>query len=244
MRRTLASLIVFSAVACSTDSTPTSPAELPGVRMGKSPAPAISRALLVFSDNVNVAAPGQPEDLRPAGITGDGRLRDGNASTGVPSNEYQGGLCGVSANIENGPRQTGDLDYTPDLDYTSTTACGARRYYNFFLGGTGAAPTQASPHSRVSAIWALTVGQTALKGQGFGVRLANCNLLMFNSQYGGDDLTVTRLDDGTGPRRWTVASQGAHMAACVIPKKGAGLPYAPTGTRYYLPFHLSVTEVP
>lgn len=243
MRPITVVLTLLTVSACSYETTPTSPrAQSPDVLFARPPAPAIPRALLEFSDVVNVAPAGATEDWRPAGIAGDGRLRDGAVATGAPSNEYLGNQCGVNANIENGPRQGGDLDYDPDL-YYSTAGCGAARYYNFYLAGTASTPTQLSPHSRVFGIWALTIGQTANKGQGFGVGLANCNLLMFNSQYGGDDLKVTRVDDGTGPRRWTVSSQGAHLAACVVPAK-RGVGYTPTGVKYFLPFSIMVTEVP
>lgn len=244
MRRTIVAVALFAAIACSSETNPTSPVQAADLKLGKAVAPAVPRALISFSDLVNVAGPGEPEDWRAAGITGDGRLRDGVTASGQPSNEYLGNACGVSANIENGARQGGDLDFDPDLNYSATTGCGAARYYNFYLAGGEGTPTAVSPHARVFGIWALAVGESVNKGQGFGVRLANCTLLMFNGQYGGDDLKVVRVDDGTGPRRWTVSSQGAHIAACVVQGKKGAATYTATGVKYFLPVSFNVTEVP
>lgn len=242
MRRTLSALALLASAACGSEFNPAAPRESLSAQYGQSTTAPIPRALIVFSDLVNVAPPGAPENWQPAGVTGDGRLRDGTSSAGQPSNEYLGNLCGVSANIENGPRQGGDLDFDPDNFYSASTACGAARYYNFYLAGTAQAPAHLTPDSRVFGIWSLAVGQSVNKGQGFGVQLTNCQLLMFNSQFGVDDLSVTRTDNGTGPRRWKVATQGGHMAACVLPSKKAGV-YTATGVKYFLPFSYSVTEV-
>lgn len=176
--------------------------------------------------------------LQPAGIVGDGRLATG-VSAGTSDSEYQGEYCGVTGTIANESRESGDLSYDPDAGQTSF--CGAARYYVFNLDGV---PTHIAPLSRVFALWSLGVGESADKGQGFGVQLPNCGVLFFSRDYGVDDLRVTRIDGGTGPRQWIIRSQGSHMAACAnLSKKGAAT-YIATGKKYYLPFAISVVEVP
>jgi hypothetical protein len=69
-------------------------------------------------------------------------------------------------------------------------------------------------------------------------------VLKFDSAYGGDDIVVTRLDDGTGPRRWLLKSQGSHMAACLVLSKKGVATYVATGKKYFLPFAITITEVP
>src|SRR2546428_4371707 len=103
-----------------------------------------SRANLVWADSILVNA-----SFVPAGIRGDGRLKTGAASTGTPSNEYQGAVCGVQATLWTGSGESGDLNFKPDGEYSSTMqpTCGAARAYNFFLGGPSAPPTASNPHS-------------------------------------------------------------------------------------------------
>jgi hypothetical protein len=192
-----------------------------------------SRARYVIANQVDLGG-----SIVPSGIVGDGRLRDGSSSAGGDS-EYQGDMCGVAGTITNGPREAGDLVYDPDSG--PTAPCGAGRFYIFNLDGV---PTQTAPLSRVFGIWSLAVGASVTQAQGFGVQLANCSVLSFDSEYGGDNLVITRLDNGSGPRQWQVKSQGGHLAACVnLSRKGAAS-YVATGKKYYLPFAITVTEIP
>jgi hypothetical protein len=176
--------------------------------------------------------------MHPAGIRGDGRLRDGApATTGF--SEYQGEFCGVAAFIDNQLRENGNLQFDPDNG--STQPCGAARSYRFNLNGF---VITTGPLARVFGIWSLGVGQSMSTGQGFGVMLPDCAVLAFNSEYGGDDFKVTRIDSGAGPHRWIVESQGSHLAACVIQAKKGALTYKATGVKYFLPFRITMTEVP
>ena len=191
-----------------------------------------SRVNYVIADQVEVNGV-----LQPAGIKGDGRLKDGSLSTAGGS-EYQGDFCGVTGLIFNQPRENGNLQI--DGGDGTNQSCGGPRFYVFNLNGQ---LVNSAPMHRVFDIWSLGVGQTVSTGQGFGVDLTGCSLLMFNSQYGGDNLKVTRTDNGTGPRQWTVESQGNHLAACIVPSKRGGT-YVATGVMYNLPFSMVVTEVP
>jgi hypothetical protein len=192
-----------------------------------------SRVNYVLADQVDIGGV-----LQPAGIRGDGRLRDGSSSAGNPS-EYQGEFCGVTGVIANDVRESGMLSMDPG-DGTST-ACGGPRYYVFNLNGT---LRNFAPLHRIFDFWSIAVGETRNVSQGFGIDITDCGILMFSSQYGGDNMKVTRLDNGVGPRKWRIESQGGHIAACVIIPKQGPVTYKATGIRYYLPFSILVTEVP
>jgi len=190
-----------------------------------------------------------------AGIRGDGRNRTGQAS-GI-LNEYQGNFCGVEAWIADGRGESGTLDPDTDVRYdpsTMSAACGTARQMALYLGtatSIGGFPTWVGPHFFVDGIWALTPGQTRVQPMRFGTQQVVC-LLEFDSQYAGAaDIRVTRLPDvqttnGAGQmviaRQWRAESQGTHVAACLQPKPHGG--YADTGTRYFLPFSVLITQVP
>ena len=252
--RSLALVLLLPFAACSVDDAAApviAPDDARIARSGGGKPDTASRANLVWADQVNVAGPGQPEDWRPAGIQGDGRLKDGTAAAGSPSNEYQGAYCGVAARINNARNENNALSYDPDARYDAATmqaACGSARAYRFFLGGPVAAPTLSSPQSFVDNIWTLSLGESRQQAQGFGVQLSGCDRLMFSAKYPpASDMRVTRLPDvttasGKAARQWRVESQGSHVAMCVVADKRGVL--QPTGVSYYLPFALTVTEVP
>lgn len=201
-----------------------------------------SQVNYVVADDVDLALPGAPADLHPAGIRGDGRLKDGTSANGADS-EYQGSFCGADGRIANvaepnGGAASGDLSFDPA---NGGTICGTARYFTFNLDGI---PTQVAPLSRVFSLWSIGVGVTVSKPEAFGVQLSNCSLLKFDSEYGGDNIIVTRLDDGTGPRRWLLKSQGSHMAACLVQARKGAATYVATGKKYFLPFAMTITEVP
>jgi hypothetical protein len=250
MRRTLIPITAIALFACVDSGPPTAtepestpvPAAAPG---GKGKQDTNARANLVWADLVNVAAPSQPADWRPAGIQGDGRLKDGSAATGSPSNEYQGKHCGVYASIEAGI----DLDFDTDAGYASLmlTACGSARLLSVFLGGSEGPPLMTGPHSIASGLAMLAPGGSRIQSQAFGVQLPGCQRLAFDDQYAGSSSPLqTRLADATtqnGPvRQWRIESRGTHRAMCIV--AGNGGRFFPTGVTYFLPFSLTVTEVP
>ena len=186
-------------------------------------------------------------DLAPAGITGDGRLRDGTSANGADS-EYQSRFCAATGSIANmlqpnGAPGTGDLFFDPG---DGSVPCGARRYFVANLDGVA---TQIAPDSRAAAIWSISVGQAVTIAFSMDTRtyatdpgITNCVVLEFDARYGGDNIRVTRLDDGLAPpRKWLLKSQGSHRAACANPtRKG----FVASGKTYYLPFAITLTEVP
>jgi hypothetical protein len=229
--------------ACEKD--PVTP-ELPSPRMAKA-APTgdvRSRVLMQFAESVSVGGL-----VVSAGIRGDGRNRFGQAS--APYNEYQGDFCGVRGFIYDQRRESGALEVDPDTYYVSSMspACGTARSMSFYLQGESALPTVAAPHILGTEIWSLTVGQSRLAAQRFGMQQTlACGELQFSSAFpGSSNIRVTRLADGvdangTAVRRWTLESQGNHTAACV--KLQSGGKFTDSGLRYHLPFNVTVTQVP
>ncbi|MGE5750077.1 MAG: hypothetical protein ACM31F_08960 [Gemmatimonas sp.] len=80
------------------------------------------------------------------------------------------------------------------------------------------------------------------------MQLANCDGIRFGNAYPpANDAKVTRLNDvvtscGATAKQWRVESQGSHLGACVVRKKSGAL--VATGVTYYLPFAITITEVP
>jgi hypothetical protein len=206
----------------------------------------LSRANLVWADEVNVAAPGTTPDWRPAGIQGDDRDRFG-AVGGSSSDEYQGAFCGVTAFIWNArDSQSGTLKVDPDAGYTSSlsSSCGSARAFRFSFDGPDAAPTAIGAFMLVNAIWKLGAGASVLQSQSFSMQgaLTACELQFDNAFPPASHVRVTRLPDVGSARQWRVESQGSHRASCTVPDK-RGRPVA-TGVSYFLPFSVTVTEVP
>ncbi|HUQ21263.1 MAG TPA: hypothetical protein VM099_16745 [Gemmatimonadaceae bacterium] len=205
-----------------------------------------ARVNYVLANQVDVSGPGSLPDIRSAGLVGDGRLRAGSSSNGGDS-EYQSRFCAATGSITNalqtnGSTGPGDLFFNPG---DGTTPCGDRR---FFLANLDGVMTRLAPDSRVYAIWAMAVDQNLIKPFSLDTRtyrgdlgLANCVILEFDPVYGGDAISVTRIADAAGVRRWLLKSRGSHLAACANPTK-RGL--VASGKKYYLPFAITLTEVP
>ena len=198
------------------------------------------RANVVWADSVTINGTGVA-----AGIRGDGRLKDGSASTGSPSNEYQAAWCGVAAFDNNN-----DLDFKPNSNWTSSMApaCGSQRMYMFYLNGPDGSPTANAPHSIAGGLWTLAVGQSSTQSQAFGLALPGCGLLVYNdsAKYSPSNSPLqTRLPDvvvnGVTERQWRIESQGTHLAACATYNPNGSL--KTVGPWYYLPFSLTVTEL-
>jgi len=196
-----------------------------------------SRVNYVVADQVDVNG-----TMVPAGISGDGRLRDGSSSNGGPS-EYQSTFCGVRGRILN-VTGAGTMDFDPDGN--SQAICGAARYYTINID-TGPVHTSPGIWKPGPAIWSIGVGQSASMAVNFGFdsNAFPCQVLAFDAQYGVANLLITRIDDGTGPRKWIMRTQGLQMGACVAAKLVKGtLVYYATGRQWYLPFSMTITELP
>lgn len=204
-----------------------------------------SRVNLVVEEVVNVAAPGDPVDLQPAGIRGDGRNRFGAAAP--VANEYQGAFCGVVAFLFNGrPSENGALKIDTDAGYASSMAasCGAPRVFRFFLAGPGGPATPIGALTYIPGVWSLLPGASILQRVSFANQgvLSDCRLWFDSGLAPASDARITRLPDVDGARQWRLESQGSHTAVCTTTdKKGRVIP---TGVSHYLPFSITVTEVP
>ncbi len=206
-----------------------------------------SRANFVWADSIRFNGV-----WVPAGIRGDGRLKDGSPATGTPSNEYQGRWCGVAADLSTvGTAPSGDMNYTPGINYTSSmqTACqGGPRVYEVYLssdsGHLNPSPVASGTHSIARGLANLAPGAVVSQWEGF---VSSC-YLMFNDAFPpSQSLRYTRLADvvvsGRTVRQWRIESQGSHIAACVVTGAKPGA-FVPTGVTYFVPFALTVTEVP
>lgn len=237
--------LMWFVIACSAENavTPSVRRVDPGVRLSQGSKRTDSRANFVFADSVNLAAAGSAPQWTPTGIKGDGRLKSGVASSGSPSNEYQGDFCGVYATL--GSTATFNVD--PDINWTSSMQCGGRRLFNFYLNGLGGTPTAIGPHSVVDSFSGLSVGASANREARFGVQLSTCDGLRFTDAFPpSNNARVTRLPDVASPtglvKQWRIESQGSHLAACIVVGKAGRV--TSTGVTYYLPFAITVTEVP
>jgi hypothetical protein len=200
-----------------------------------------SRVNYVLANSVNVAPDGATPDVRQSGLIGDGRLRDGSSANGGDS-EYQSRFCGSTGSIEtmtsaNGTPGNGNLAMQPG---NGNVVCVTPRYFVATLDGVA---THVNPLTRVPAIYTLGVGETRVTTASIAPNFSDCTYFEFDPAYGGSSVVVTRLDDGTGVRKWFVKSKSPHVAACAV--LYAGKPGVKvTGKTYYLPFAFTITEVP
>lgn len=215
-----------------------------------------SRARYSFADQVDVGTADSPQWV-PAGIRGDDRSRDGSPASGDPSNEYQGDFCGVNAVVGSGTgSQSADFNYDPDLRWTSSlpTTCQPARSYRVYMNGPAAEPGVTRPHQIVHSLATMAEGETRTQPLHSGT-LDDLGVgLWFDDAYQpASNVRVTRLPDVPDPdglprlvRQWRVESQGTHRAMGMVQstsKKGR-VEIVPSGTTYYLPFAMTVTEVP
>lgn len=201
---------------------------------------ALSEAHVVMEATVNSGTAAAPVwiDTR---LDGDGRDRFGQAS--AAAGDYQGGHCGVRTIVYD-QRPVGGVTFDPDTYYDAASMsgpCGAPRSLVFDLGS---GPISSAAQVRVPELWQFSAGETRLLVVSIGGPGLPCQLWFDASATGSNRARATRLPDGAaGVRRWLVESQGNHRAACLSqnPKSGKLID---TGTRYYLPFAMTVTQVP
>lgn len=213
----------------------------PGPSLAQQKVDTHSRPNLVWDDLV---ADGVPT----AGIRGDGRNKFGQAV--APLNEYQGEHCGVRGFVYDLRGESGNVDFDADTYYNAATmasACGPSRALAFYTGTSSSISTTPSvilgPHVIVSALWSLAPGASRLQPQLMGMQgLFPCGIHYDAKFAGASNVRVTRLPDVGGVRQWRMASQGNHVAACATQSQSGK--WVDTGTRYYLPFAATITQVP
>lgn len=242
-------LAIIAATACtpSSESAPTAPEFAAGAQIDQT-----SRARYSWADSVNVGTIALTQWV-PASWRGDDRQRDGQATVPGTSSEYQGSFCGVWANINSGSRGgNGDFDATPDRQWTASlpASCQPSRYYRIYLNGPDSTPGITRPHTIFSGIETMALGQTRIQPFRSGT-LDDLGVgLWFDDAYPpANNVLVTRLANvtdefGRSVRQWRVETRGSHRAMGAVlstSKKGGTVP---TGTTYYLPFVLTITEVP
>ena len=159
-----------------------------------------SRAFITWESQINVAAPGAPVNMQPAGIAGDGRDSRGQSAA---SSQYQGAFCGVQGSIfwRSGPGQSGDLVFDPDKEFSNTKTTCPKRTLNFYLsyqnGGARGTATPIGAFTNVRQVMQLAQGGSRLQGMRFWyIGFRNCDGLSFESRLGisgVSDVKVTRL---------------------------------------------------
>lgn len=242
-------VVVMTATGCSNavEDVPTAPLFVAG---GKLVTP---RARLSYADEVNVGTTASPVWV-PAGYRGDGRLRDGTPGTPALSNEYQGDWCGVNAGIGTGIQgQTTQFTFDADQWWSSSlpASCQPARAAHIYLDGPSAAPGITRQTQHFPNLGSMAVGDSLIIpwNNGTGAELG-VNLWFDDAYPPASSPRWIRLPNiidefGRSVRTWRVETRGSHRAMgavriCIGKKCSLG----PTGTTYYLPFVLNITEVP
>ena len=204
------------------------------------------RARFSWADLINVGTAATPEWV-PAAIRGDDRLRDGTPSaSGGPSNEYQGNFCGVNAVI-------GEQLFVDPQRYWSASlplSCQPARYYRYYLNGPSQAPSVVRPQSIVQDIGTMAVGETHIQPFQSGTMSELGFGLWFDDAYPpASSVRVTRLPNvidefERSVRQWRVETRASHQAVTVVPNSGKKPGSTVTNTFYYLPWAMTITEVP
>jgi len=252
----IVSLSVIVAACADPDRAPSAPTSgvpsVDGISAARAKPVPNTRATFEYWDIADSATRGR--------LIGDGRDGDGTAPSS-PS-IYEDGKCGVSAEIF----VSGSGDATMDPT-GGTTSCSQSRSLTVEFGlplgdSPELEPTQGSFFTNVRDVHSLAAEggwgerRFRLLLRGFG---GGCDYLRYENIEGSDGLRgtsddvvfggitgrsirVTRLDDGTGPRRWLAKSQpnpdGRHVAFCEqTGRKGATYVGA-----YDVPFVLEVSE--
>ena len=243
-------LAVLLAAGCAEQ--PTQPHDL-APSLGKGGVDTDSRARWAWADMVTI------DGLAvPAGIRGDGRLANGTP-TATDSSVYQGDVCGVHAKIffaNASLSGSGDAIFAPDMNYSAKTSCGGiRRVLRFQLAEGGPHTELETFNNAMKIMFVPAEGGTIRMNFGLGV--SGCEGARFHDFYdaGGGLATyepnaggpiaravrVTRLDGGTGARKWRIESQAPHTAVCAVTVKSG---MVNTNRTIELPFSVEVTEIP
>lgn len=205
----------------------------------------VTRARFSWADSIDVGTVAAV--WVPSAIRGDDRLRDGTPSlSGGPSNEYQGDFCGVNAVIG------AQLFVDPQRYWSASlpASCQPARYYRYYLNGPSEAASVLRPESIVPDIGTMAVGGTHIQGFHSGTMGELGFGLWFDDAYPpASSVLVTRLPNvtdefGRSVRQWRVETRQSHKAVMVVPNSGKKPGTTVTNTFYYLPWAMTITEVP
>jgi hypothetical protein len=251
---TLAGIVtaVFVMSACETDEPTATQVEAhPLTAKAATNVDNTARARFTMADSINVGTALAPVWV-PAAVRGDDRLRDGTAAApGGPSNEYQGSVCSVDAVIGSGLKGQGDQFYL-DMDrYASSTlpaSCLPTRYNRYYVPGQE--PANASTAASIPNISSMSVGQTMIQPFHSGTMGELGYALFWDDTYPpASSMLVTRLPNvideyGRSVRQWRIESRGSHKAVLVLPATSRNSGPTITSTFYYMPWAMTITEVP
>lgn len=238
-RSALSSVLLMAALAAGCAENPTtaevvSPEE---AQFGKTSTDTDPRAIWEYFPSF-ADANGSVQTSR---LTGDGRDALG-AATGNGTSIFQGDKCGVHAKIFVG-NGGGDGVLDPDGNYDRGTVCeGGKRYVQFNLGSS---TVKAGAFTNAFGIWWFNLGESRVQKMNYRYNnISDCEILRFEDANGLSAVRVTRVDDDTGAKQWTVESlpnaDGNHVAGCYVWSKGS---YVFNGKKYEMPFSARITEV-
>ena len=212
-----------------------------------------ARARFTMADLVNVGTSSAPVWV-PAAVRGDGRLRDGSPATpDGPSNEYQGNVCSVNAVIGSGLKGEGTQFFLDMARFASSTlpaSCLPTRYNRYYLNGPDQPPVNASTAESIAGISSMSVGQTMVQPFHSGTMAQLGYAVFWDDAYPpASSMLVTRLPNvideyGRSVRQWRVESRGSHKAVLAFPATSRKSGQTITGTFYYMPWAMTITEVP
>ncbi|MDP9348929.1 MAG: hypothetical protein M3P24_07300, partial [Gemmatimonadota bacterium] len=232
-RSALSSVLLMAALAAGCAENPTT-AEITApeeAQFGKTSTDTDPRAIWEYFPSFTDA--NGPQTSR---LTGDGRDSLG-AATADGSSIFRGDKCGVHAKIFVG-NGGGDGVLDPDMNYDRNTVCeGGKRYLQFNLGTSGT--VKAGAFTNAFGIWWFDPGESRVQKMNYRYNnISNCEILRFEDANGLSAVRVTRVDDGTGAKQWTVESlpnnkDGKHLAGCYVYSKGS---YVFNGKTYDMPF--------
>jgi hypothetical protein len=229
-------LLSLGALGCAESPTQVADPEHPS--FGKGNVDTDPRAILEWAEWVYAGT----DSAVATRIRGDGRLENGTSAAGATS-RYQGEFCGVHAKIFQGG--SGDLVFSPAFNKETMECAGVVRTLGFD-GGSGV--IQVNTFTNARNLRDLAVGAQRVQNMPFDyVNSSGCESFRFradsvNGLEISSQTVATRLPDvAPGVRQWRVESRSTHSARCMVSLKGR---LEPTGAAVYLPFSVTVTEVP
>jgi len=200
------------------------------------------QAQLTFADSVNVGGASTPHWV-PAGIRGDGRAVNGEPLTRGAGGVYQGSFCGSALFIGRGDLFDENSNLYANIARYWTAAmpasCTPARGYLIYADGPEAPPKVMHPLSIAEDIGTMAIGETRIQAYPFQGGSLEGAFIFDDKIPGASKVLITRLPDIRDEmermaRQWRIESRDTHRAA-------GGTGFLATT---YLPFVLTVTEVP
>jgi hypothetical protein len=187
------------------------------------------------------------DGVTPTRLYGDGRALDGSAlaDPATEASGYDGeAQCGVRATINwysGTSSASGDAFFGP----TGGTSALCQSVPRSITVETGTSILSTAWTTRIQQVMQLAVGAGRIQDNMWtpAEGIADCARLRYSVAELGSGVRVTRVSGSSSAvaGRWTVESQGTHLAGCYNFTKGTQLTH--TGPDFYLPFSATIVEV-